>query len=495
MNLTHTLDTALDRERSTHEEMLDSLLTTAPQRLARRQMLLTLLFGLAGGLAAAAIQREWLTPPLDAFEARTFGALLSLHGTLGIYFVMVPLFPAILGQSLLLDALGLERVVFPRLARASWQLLAAGGAIVLAGFVGGGTEAGWLFDGELGWQFAAPGVRTAAIGVLVGILGISVLCTSQTATILHWRRTTARAQATPDLATAFLLVALSGLVACAILASCVSVVLLDAALGLSLFDASAGGDPELFTQGFRIAVSALQSILLLGSLGAVSSVLAARSDESSGLRSTVALWLLAFTGLFAWLGPTSAPAAGPGSIAMEAVVSALAFASVTALLAGQLRRLWRQPPALDAAGIYAIAFLPTLALGLATSLLMAMPATRVMASRTVLATTHLHWMVFAAPLLAFLAGLHRVWPRLARREVADGWGRIAAGLVVAGLYTTFLPLFVTGFAGQPFRANAYAGELQILHVLSAAGTTILVAGTLAMLVSLATGRRIRAGER
>lgn len=493
MNLTHTLDSPLDDDQptsATDSELTGWLATTAPSRLARRHLLLALGFGLVGGLAAAAIQREWLTPQLDAFEARTFGVLLSLHGTLGVYFLMVPLVAAVMGHTLLLEALGARSVVFPRLARSSWQLLAAGGAVVLAGFVGGGTESGWMFDGELGWGFSAPGVATAALGVLIGVLGISMLATSQVATIVRWRRATPRECATPDIASAFLLAALSALVACACLAALVCVVLLDAVFGLSLFDATSGGDPELFTRGFQFAVSALASIVLLGSLGTVTSVLGTRSDEASGVRTTVTLWILAFTGLFAWVGPTSSPPEEPGSTAVQAVLSALAFASATAMLVSFVRRLWRRPPALDAAGLYAIAYLPTLALGLATSLLVAMPATRVVASRTVLATTHLHWMMFAAPLLAFLAGLHRAWPSLARRHVAEGWARVGAGLVIGGLYATFLPLFVVGFAGQPFRANAYAGELQIPHVFSAAGTTILVAGTVLMVVALIAGPRV-----
>lgn len=486
MDLTASLAPALDPRPlagAPESRPLDWLLTTEPARLARRHLALVGGFAALAALAAFAIQLEWLTPALDAFEARTFGAILSLHGTLAMYFVGLPLFLGVLGHSLLLEQLGLKRVTHARLARASWHLMLAGGVVVAAGFVTGGTEAGWMFDSDLGAGFALPGCRTAAIGVWIATLGISALCISQAGTIVGWWRRAPADTIVPEMAWAFLWTALSGLVASAILVWATSVVILDSSLGMHLFDAAAGGDPQVFADLFRLVVSSCQSMVLISALGTVFGVLRGaglprgrhqpRARGSLGVAAAISL--LGVTGVFTWAGPTATVSPELGALSAEAVMGAVALASFTVVIVELIRALARGASPVDPARLAAIAAIPTAALALLVAVPSILPATRIVVSRTVLATTQLHIICFALPALAFLAGALRVWRGPASRR-ADAITRVAIGVVAVGLAATFGPLLVTGVAGQSFRANSYPDELQVLHVLSFAGTTILLAG-------------------
>ena len=94
----------------------DLTLTADPVRVARRHLWTALLAAFLGVLAAMAIRAELLTAPLDRMQATTFGALLSLHGGLMMYFVALPLFPVLLGQLLLPRLAGLEAEM-PRAVR------------------------------------------------------------------------------------------------------------------------------------------------------------------------------------------------------------------------------------------------------------------------------------------------------------------------------------------------------------------------------------------
>lgn len=462
---------------------LDWILTTEPARLARRHLAVVSGFAVVAVMAALSIQLEWLTPALDAFEARTFGAILSLHGTLAMYFVGLPLFLGVLGHTLLLDQLGLRMVTHSTLARASWHLLLAGGAVVMAGFVMGGTEAGWMFDSDLGAAFALPGCRTAALGVWIATLGISALCISQAATIVGWWRRADANALVPEIAWAFLWAALSGLVASALLLWATSVVLLDSALGMHLFDAATGGDPQVFADLFRLVVSSSQSMLLLASLGTAFAVLRGAGQRGDGLGprhagsvpAAAAISLLGITGVFTWAGPTATVSPELGSLSAEAVMGAVAVASFTVVIVELVRALAQRGAAVDPARLAALASIPAATLALLTAVPSLLPALRTVASRTVLSTTQLHFTAFALPALAFLAGALRVWRGTGTR-LAEALTRVAVGIVAIGLAATFGPLFVIGLAGQPFRANTYSEELQVLHVLSFAGTTILVAG-------------------
>lgn len=479
-------------ETKTARRPLDWFLTTEPANLARRHLALVGGFAGLAAVAALAIQLEWLTPTLDAFEARTFGAILSLHGTLAMYFVGLPLFLGVLGHTLLLDQLGLRRVAHPPLARASWHLLLAGGVVVVAGFAMGGTEAGWMFDSDLGAAFALPGCRAAALGVWIATLGVSALCISQAATIVGWWRRASADTLVPEIAWAFLWAALSGLVASALLLWATSVVLLDSALGMRLFDAAAGGDPRVFADLFRLVVSSSQSMLLIASLGTAFGVLRGAGQHGDGLGrrhggsvpAAAAISLLGITGVFVWAGPTATVSAEVGTLSAEAVMGAIAVASFTVVIVELVRALTQRGAAVDAARLAALAAIPAATLALLTAVPSILPALRTVASRTVLATTQLHLATFALPTLAFLAGALRVWRGTGTR-LAEAVTRVAVGIVAIGLAATFGPLFVIGLAGQPFRANAYPDELQVLHVLSFAGTTILLAGMVLAALMLA----------
>ena len=55
---------------------------------------------------------------------------------------------------------------------------------------------------------------------------------------------------------------------------------------------------------------------------------------------------------------------------------------------------------------------------------------------------------------------------------------VAAILMCVGFFMTFVPQFVAGLSGMPRRYHAYPAELQVLNVLSSAGSTVLALGYL-----------------
>ena len=110
------------------------------------------------------------------------------------------------------------------------------------------------------------------------------------------------------------------------------------------------------------------------------------------------------------------------------------------------------------------------------------------ACASLLLITMLHLFAFATGGLAFLAGLHAVWPRLAGRGFSEPVGRCAALAVLLGMGCAFLPLCWMGLAGAPFRANDYAAGAQVLHVLATGGTTLLLGGLAVAAGNLYFGR-------
>jgi len=462
--------------------------TLDPARIAGRFAGLAFAFALLASLAGLALRVELLTPALDSVTPRTFGALLSLHGTLMMYFVALPLFPGVLGHALLPSLLGGRAFVFPRLMRAAWHLLALGGALVAGGFVLGGTEAGWMFDTLFGGRFTSSGILTAAIGVLLAATSLGLMSLNMATTLMLHRRATGAAL--PPLASALMWSSLLGLVACPILAICTATVIADRVFDLAVFLPAGGGSPDLFAAIFRRFSIPAQNMILLGGLGTVAQVIVSRTGATRANASFSRLFgAIAVAGLIAW-GGAGAPAAAEGGIAW----ATLPFTVLIATCAGlaillcvlALRRGFER---LDTPLVYALAFLATLAGALVTGLLLAMPVLQQHLGNTVFSTAHLHLTMTALLGLAFMAGLHDVWPRLTGRAFSEVAGKAAAVVILISLHLVSLPLYSAGRSGAPFRSNAYAEEFTIPHVMAFAGTSLLLAGLAVAVINLIAARR------
>ena len=143
----------------------------------------------------------------------------------------------------------------------------------------------------------------------------------------------------------------------------------------------------------------------------------------------------------------------------------------------------------DTPVVYALGFLITLACIMGSGFMLAFPATGAQLGGTTFATAHLHVLAVAALGMAFLGGLHEVWSHLTGRTFREGPAKGAAMVIVVGTFLAFAPMFVAGAAGCSFRANAYAPQFQVAHVLGCAGTTILLAGLVLAVANLAAGAR------
>ena len=53
---------------------------------------------LIGGIAAALIRLELLTPAGDLVSADTYNKLFTMHGIVMVWFFLIPSIPAVLGQ-------------------------------------------------------------------------------------------------------------------------------------------------------------------------------------------------------------------------------------------------------------------------------------------------------------------------------------------------------------------------------------------------------------
>src|SRR5581483_3828625 len=79
-------------------------------------------FFFLGGLAAAMMRLELVTPYGTLMSAETYNKTFTFHGVVMVWFFLIPSIPATLGNFLLPLMIGARDVAFPRLNLFSWYL-------------------------------------------------------------------------------------------------------------------------------------------------------------------------------------------------------------------------------------------------------------------------------------------------------------------------------------------------------------------------------------
>src|SRR5437016_13656121 len=121
------------------------LLTRDHKRIALLYLASVTFFFALGGLFAAAIRLELLTPQGDFVQAETYNRLFTMHGVTMVFFFLIPAIPATLGNFLVPLMVGAKDLAFPKINLASWYMYIIGAGLTLYALVNGGVDTGWTF--------------------------------------------------------------------------------------------------------------------------------------------------------------------------------------------------------------------------------------------------------------------------------------------------------------------------------------------------------------
>ncbi|MEQ8958293.1 MAG: cbb3-type cytochrome c oxidase subunit I, partial [Coleofasciculus sp. C2-GNP5-27] len=100
-------------------------------------------FYLIGGLMAVAMRAELYTPDSDLLDPNLYNAFLTNHGTIMIFFWVVPAAIGGFGNYLIPLMIGARDMAFPKLNAIAFWLVPPAGALLLGSFFFGGAQSGW----------------------------------------------------------------------------------------------------------------------------------------------------------------------------------------------------------------------------------------------------------------------------------------------------------------------------------------------------------------
>ncbi|MFC3230623.1 cbb3-type cytochrome c oxidase subunit I [Marinibaculum pumilum] len=471
------------------------LLTRDHKRIALLYMVTLTFFFLLGGVSAGLVRLELVTPDGDLMSADGYNQAFTLHGIVMVWFFLVPLIPASLGNFLLPLMIGARDLAFPRLNLLSWYLNVGAGLLVVYALVAGGVDTGWTFYTPFSTVYSNSHVFLAAAAVFVA--GFSTIATALNFVVtihllrapgLTWFRL-------PLFVWALYATSLMMLLATPVLAMVLVLIVVERVLGVPVFDPAQGGDPLLFQHLFWFYSHPAVYIMILPAMGVVTELITCFARRRVfGYRFMVyALLGIAAVGFLVWghhmfTSGQSAYASVVFSLLsfLVAVPSAIKVFNWTATF-------YRGTIRLTSGMLYGLGFVGLFTMGGLTGLFLAAIPVDIHVHDTAFIVAHFHYIMVGAVVTAFYGGLHFWWPKITGRLYPEGWARFAAILMFFGFNLTFFPQFILGYLGMPRRYHSYPADFQVWHVLSSAGSVVLAAAYLLPMAylawSLVRGRR------
>jgi len=452
------------------------LLTLDHKRIGIMYLVSVLFAFLLGGIFAMAIRLELTTPEPTIMGANTYNRMFTLHGVVMIFLFMIPAIPGVFGNFCLPLMLGAKDVAFPRLNLLSLYLYWTGATIALAGMIMGGTDTGWTFY--------APYSTTTPMTVFPVLLGIFILGFSSIVTGLNFIVTvhTLRAPGIGWMRLQLFVWAIYGTSIIQVLATPViglTVMLagIEKVGGFGFFDATKGGDPVLFQHMFWFYSHPAVYIMVLPSMGVVSDAIAAFARKNVFGYKMIAYSSLgiAFVGFFAWGHHMFVSGQSPFDNGAFAVISMFVGVFTAIKVFNWVGTLYRGAILVSAPFIYICGFLFFVVFGGMTGIAVATVSLDVHWHDTYFVVAHFHFIMVGAVIMGFLIAIHYWFPKMFGRKYHEGWGMVAAVLIVFGFIATFIPQFLVGNAGMPRRYYMYPERFQAMNVASTAGASLIYA--------------------
>ncbi|MEE9219775.1 MAG: cbb3-type cytochrome c oxidase subunit I [Acidobacteriota bacterium] len=405
---------------------------------------------------------SWLPSTLiEVYEGQAYmgenayNAAFTMHATIMIFFVIMPLLIGAFGNFLIPLMIGARDMAFPFLNMLSFWIAVVAGILMLAGFFvpGGHAAAGWTsyvpLSADPQWTGVDWGQNLWCISLIV--LGVSSLmgAINYITTIINMRAPGMSMFRMPLTVWALFITAILLLLALPVLTSAVGMLMFDRMAGTAFFDPTKGGQPLLWQHLFWFFGHPEVYIMILPAMGVVSDVLATFARKPIfGYRAMVyALISIGFLGFVVWGHHMFQSGMSP-YLGMAFMMSTMVIAIPSAIKTfNWLGTLWRGSIRFTTPMLNALAFVSMFVIGGLSGIFMASSPVDIYIHDTYFIVAHIHYVLFGGSLFAMFCGVAYWFPKMFGRMMSETLGKIHFWLTLVFFNATFFPMHILGVGG------------------------------------------------
>ena len=459
--------------------------TTDHRTIGIRYLLLSLA-AVCIGTVMSLVMRVHLVWPQAAIKPEDYLALVTLHGTLMLFFVLTLAPQAGFGNLVVPAQIGSRRMAFPHLNAAGfWLMLVALLTLLLSTLVQGGAAiSGWTAYPPLSAVAAAgPGQGTGMDLWLasIGLFGVSSILSSTNllATITTQRCPGMTWGRLPLTVWAWFTAALLSVLAFSVLLAALLLLALDRHAGTSFYlpagdlvngtlHTGGNGSPLLWLHLFWFFGHPEVYIAILPGMGLTSMLLGnfcRRQIFGYNLMILTTL-LIGLLGIAVWGHHMFVAGLNPfAGTAFSISTMAIALPAAAKVLSW-LATTWRSRPEYPTPMLFALGFVSLFVAGGLTGPILAQPILDQYLHNTYFVVAHFHLIMAMSGIFGLFAATYYWFPLLCGRLMGERLGRWHFWLTLVGAYLTFLPMHIAGLEGAPRHYAMFNG-------VASAATTLL----------------------
>ncbi len=457
-----------------HEESFISkyIFSTDHKMIGKQYFLTGLFMAFAGGFLAYVFRMQLAYPgqsiPLyGKLTPMGYNSMVTMHGTIMIFWVAMPLLLSAAGNILIPLMLGTDDMVFPKLNMLSFWVFFVSTVILLASFFvpGGAFGGGWtaypplsadgypknlppIYSGGTLWVLA---VALEFVSMLMGGINFIVTTVNKKAKgmnfldmpIMIWML---------NLASLIFMLSVGPLIAGAIM------LLFDRTIGTGFYDPARGGDPILFQHFFWFFGHPEVYVLLWPSLGIVGEIITNFSRKPLFGYKTIVIASISsgFLSVIVWAHHQFIAGIDPRMATFFSITTIIISIPFAVIVFSYIATFFRGSIEFKVANMFAIGMLAEFLVGGVTGIYLGSSAFDIYAHDTYFVIAHFHYTLIPIVFFGGLAGTYYWYPKITGRKMNEKLGHLHFWLTAIFFNTIFMPLFFAGMMGEHRRIFNYS---------------------------------------
>jgi cytochrome c oxidase subunit I len=409
-------------------------------------------------------------------------SLLTMHGTIMVFFVLTNAPFAAFGNYFLPIQIGAEEMAFPRFNMMSfWITFLAWVVMMTSFFVADGPPiSGWTAYAPLSavGGDAGPGL---ALGQTLWAISIAIFCIGSLLSALNFISTTLDLRTKgmslarmPFSSWAWFVTSVISLLAFAVLLPACILLILDRVAGTSFFipgglvlgdklQPHSGGSPLLWQHLFWFFGHPEVYIAILPSMGIVCTILPVFARKPLlGPRAVIGSMIaIGFLSYMVWGHHMFVSGMNPLSANLFSIPTLIITIPATILTLLLIGTVYGAKMRFTSAALFCLGFISVFISGGISGFFLAQPALDTVLHATYFVVAHFHFVMAVASIFGVFAGTYFWFPKMTGRMMSESLGKLHFWLTFVGVYAIFMPMHYLGLAGNVRRYSAFVNDYAI----------------------------------
>ncbi|MGH7592139.1 MAG: cytochrome c oxidase subunit I [Gemmatimonadales bacterium] len=406
-------------------------------------------------------------------------SLMTMHGTIMVFFVLTTAPFAGFGNYVLPIQVGAEDMAFPRFNMMSFWVTFVGFLVLIAAFFvhDGAPISGWTAYAPLSavGGDAGPGL---AMGQTLWAVAIAIFCVGQLlgslnfiATTLDLRTKGMTLMRMPLSTWAWFITSVIGLIAFSVLLPACILLILDRVAGTSFFIPSglvisdrlqphSGGSPLLWQHLFWFFGHPEVYIAIVPGFGIISHILPAFARKPFlGPRVAIACMVaVAALSYMVWGHHMFLSGMNPVSATLFSIPTLIITIPATIVSLLWIGTVYGSKLRFTTAALFCLGFVSVFVSGGISGFFLAQPSLDIYLHGTYFVVGHFHFVMAVAAMFGIFAGVYFWFPKMYGRMMNETLGKIHFFLTFIGVYCIFMPMHYLGLAANVRRYSAFTDD-------------------------------------